>query len=162
MRQYIIAGNWKMNKTVSESIQLAKDIVEAVKDVKKTEVVIAPTYLAAAKVADIIKGTNVKLAIQDIHWKDQGAFTGKVSVDMVKEIGAEYIIIGHSEQRQYFHETDETVNLKVKKTLEAGRREERHGKGLLPRQQRRIQRRARRTFRPREDYLHGKPLLLAR
>ena len=98
MRQYIIAGNWKMNKTVSESVQLAKDIVEAVKDVKKTEVVIAPTYLAAAKVADVIKGTNVKLAIQDIHWKDQGAY----------------------EQRQYFHETEETVNLKVKKTLEAG------------------------------------------
>ena len=104
MRQYIIAGNWKMNKTVSESVQLAKDIVEAVKDVKKTEVVIAPTYLAAAKVADVIKGSNVKLAIQDIHWQDQGAFTGKVSV----------------EQRQYFHETEETVNLKVKKTLEAG------------------------------------------
>ncbi len=120
MRQYIIAGNWKMNKTVSESVQLAKDIVEAVKDVKKTEVVIAPTYLAAAKVADVIKGSNVKLAIQDIHWKDQGAYTGKVSVDMVKEIGADYIIIGHSEQRQYFHETEETVNLKVKKTLEAG------------------------------------------
>lgn len=81
---------------------------------------IAPTYLAAAKVADVVKGTNVKLAIQDIHWMDQGAFTGKVSVDMVKEIGAEYIIIGHSEQRQYFHETNETVNLKVKKTLSAG------------------------------------------
>lgn len=120
MRQYIIAGNWKMNKTVSESVELAKAIVEAVKDVKKTEVVIGPTYLAAAKVADVIKGTNVKLAIQDIHWQDQGAFTGKVSVDMVKEIGADYIIIGHSEQRQYFHETDETVNLKVKKTLAAG------------------------------------------
>lgn len=120
MRQYIIAGNWKMNKTVSESVQLAKDIVAAVKNVKKTEVVIAPTYLAAAKVADVVKGTNVKLAIQDIHWMDQGAFTGKVSVDMVKEIGAEYIIIGHSEQRQYFHETNETVNLKVKKTLSAG------------------------------------------
>ena len=119
MRQYIIAGNWKMNKTVSESVQLAKDIVEAVKDVKKTEVVIAPTYLAA-EVADVVKGTNVKLAIQDIHWKDQGAYTGKVSIDMVKEIGAEYVIIGHSEQRQYFHETEETVNLKVKKTLEAG------------------------------------------
>lgn len=120
MRQYIIAGNWKMNKTVSESIVLAQGIVEAVKDIKKTEVVIAPTYLAAAKVADVVKGTNVKLAIQDIHWKDQGAYTGKVSVDMVKEIGAEYIIIGHSEQRQYFHETEETVNLKVKKTLAAG------------------------------------------
>ena len=120
MRQYIIAGNWKMNKTVSESVALAEGIVEATKDIKKTEVVIAPTYLAAAKVADVIKGSNVKLAVQDVHWKDQGAFTGKVSVDMIKEIGAEYIIIGHSEQRQYFHETEETVNLKVKKTLEAG------------------------------------------
>ena len=86
MRQYIIAGNWKMNKTVSESVQLAKDIVEAVKDVKKTEVVIAPTYLAAAKVADVVKGTNVKLAIQDIHWKDQGAYTGKVSIDRTASV----------------------------------------------------------------------------
>ena len=119
MRQYIIAGNWKMNKTVSESVLLAKEIVEVAKNVKNTEVVIAPTYLAAAKVADVVKGTNVKLAVQDVHFKDQGAYTGKVSVDMVKEIGAEYIIIGHSEQRQYFHETNETVNLKVKKTLEA-------------------------------------------
>ena len=103
MRQYIIAGNWKMNKTVSESVELAKAIVEAVKDVKKTEVVIGPTYLAAAKVADVIKGSNVKLAIQDIHWQDQGAFTGKVSVDMVKEIGADYIIIGRRHQAHYLH-----------------------------------------------------------
>ncbi|MDR1760371.1 MAG: triose-phosphate isomerase [Fibrobacter sp.] len=120
MRQYIIAGNWKMNKTVSESVKLAQEIVQQVKDIKKTEVVIAPTFLAAAKVADVIKGTNVKLAVQDVHYEDQGAYTGKISVDMVKEIGAEYIIIGHSEQRQYFHETNETVNLKVKKTLAAG------------------------------------------
>ncbi|GHV13082.1 triosephosphate isomerase [Fibrobacterales bacterium] len=119
-RKYIIAGNWKMNKTVSESVVLAGEIVSKAKEIKNTEVVIAPTYLAAAKVADVIKGSNVKLALQDIHWKDQGAFTGKVSVDMAKEIGAEYIIIGHSEQRQFFHETDETVNLKVKKTLSAG------------------------------------------
>ncbi len=120
MRQYIIAGNWKMNKTVSESVALAQSIVAAVKDIKKVEVVIAPTYLACAKVADVVKGTNVKLAVQDVHWKDQGAFTGKVSIDMVKEIGAEYVIIGHSEQRQFFGETDETVNLKAKKTLSAG------------------------------------------
>ena len=120
MRQYIIAGNWKMNKTVAESVALAKEIVEITKNIKKTEVIIAPTYLAAAKVADVVKGTNVKLAVQDVHWKDQGAFTGKVSVDMVKEIGAEYVIIGHSEQRQYFNETDETVNLKAKKVLSAG------------------------------------------
>jgi len=120
MRKRIIAGNWKMNKTVSESVALAQSIVAAVKDIKKVEVVIAPTFLAAAKVADVVKGTNVKLAVQDIHWKDQGAFTGKISIDMVKEIGAEYVIIGHSEQRQYFGETDETVNLKAKKVLSAG------------------------------------------
>ncbi|MDR2583193.1 MAG: triose-phosphate isomerase [Fibromonadaceae bacterium] len=120
MRSYIIAGNWKMNKTVAESIALAQEIVAKTKGISKTEVVIAPTYLAAAKVADIIKGSNVKLAVQDIHWENQGAYTGKVSIDMVKEIGAEYVIIGHSEQRQYFHETDETVNKKAKKVLSAG------------------------------------------
>jgi len=120
MRTYIIAGNWKMNKTVAESIALAKEIVAKTKGVSKTEVVIAPTYLAAAKVADIVKDSKVKLAVQDIHWMEQGAYTGKVSVDMVKEIGAEYVIIGHSEQRQYFHETNETVNLKAKKVLSKG------------------------------------------
>ncbi|MDR2593744.1 MAG: triose-phosphate isomerase [Fibromonadaceae bacterium] len=120
MRSYIIAGNWKMNKTVAESIALAQEIVAKAKGISKTEVVIAPTYLAAAKVADVIKGSNVKLAVQDIHWENQGAYTGKVSIDMVKEIGAEYVIIGHSEQRQYFHETDETVNKKAKKVLSAG------------------------------------------
>ena len=120
MRQYIIAGNWKMNKSVTESVALAQSIVAAVKGIKNVEVVIAPTFFAAAKVADVVKGTNVKLAVQDIHWKDQGAFTGKISIDMVKEIGAEYVIIGHSEQRQFFGETDESVNLKAKKVLSAG------------------------------------------
>jgi len=120
MRSYIIAGNWKMNKTVTESVALAKEIVEKSKGVSKTEIVIAPTYLATAKVADVIKGSNVKLAVQDIHWENQGAYTGKVSIDMVKEIGVEYVIVGHSEQRQYFHETDETVNKKAKKVLSAG------------------------------------------
>ncbi len=119
MRKYIIAGNWKMNKTVAQSVELAQAVVAAAKGYTKTEVVIAPTFLATAKVADVVKGTNVKLAVQDIHWKDQGAFTGKVSVDMVKELGVEYIILGHSEQRQYFGETDITVNEKVKKTLAA-------------------------------------------
>jgi triosephosphate isomerase len=73
-----------------------------------------------AKVADVLQGTNVKLAAQDVHWENQGAFTGKVSADMLKEIGVEYVIIGHSEQRTYFGETDETVNKKVKKVLSLG------------------------------------------
>jgi triosephosphate isomerase (TIM) len=120
MRKIVIAGNWKMNKSVAESVELAKGMVEAVKDCKNVVVAIAPTYLAAAKVADVVKGTNVKLAVQDIHWEDQGAYTGKVSVDMVKEIGVDMVIIGHSEQRQYFGETEETVNKKVQKTLAAG------------------------------------------
>ena len=120
MRKYIIAGNWKMNKTVAQSVELAKAVVEAAKGITKAEIVIAPTFLATAKVADVVKGTNVKLAVQDIHWQDQGAFTGKISVDMVKELGVDYIIIGHSEQRQFFGETDTTVNNKVKKTLAAG------------------------------------------
>ncbi|MGL1933367.1 MAG: triose-phosphate isomerase [Fibrobacterales bacterium] len=120
MRQYVIAGNWKMNLTVAQSVELAKEIVEAAKDIKKATVVITPTFLATAKVADVVKGTNVKLAVQDIHWEDQGAYTGKISVDMVKDLGVEFVIIGHSEQRQYFGETDESINKKVKKVLEAG------------------------------------------
>ena len=89
MRKIVIAGNWKMNKGVADSVKLASEIAALVKPEAGVEVVIAPTYLATAKVADVIKGSAVKLAVQDIHWKDQGAFTGKVSVDMVKEIGVE-------------------------------------------------------------------------
>ncbi|NLB64129.1 MAG: triose-phosphate isomerase [Fibrobacter sp.] len=120
MRKYVIAGNWKMNKIVAESVTLAQEIVEVAKNISKVEIVISPTYLATAKVADAVKGSNVKVAVQDVHFEDQGAYTGKVSVDMVKELGVEYVIVGHSEQRQYFGETNETVNKKVKKVLEAG------------------------------------------
>jgi triosephosphate isomerase len=120
MRKIVVCGNWKMNKTVAESVELAKEIVEAVKDIKNVTVAIAPTFLATAKVADVVKGSNVKLAVQDIHWENQGAYTGKVSVDMVKDLGVEMVILGHSEQRQYFGETDETVNKKVKKVMAAG------------------------------------------
>lgn len=120
MRKIVVCGNWKMNKTVSESVQLAKEVVDAARDIKNVVIGIAPTFLAAAKVADVIKGSNVKLAMQDIHFEDQGAFTGKISVDMAKDIGAELVILGHSEQRQYFGETDELVNKKTIKVLEAG------------------------------------------
>ena len=117
MRKIVIAGNWKMNKSVAESVKLAADVVAAAKGIKNVVVAIAPTYLALAKVADVVKGSNVKIAAQDVHWENQGAFTGKVSADMLKDIGVDMVIIGHSEQRSYFGETDETVNKKIKKVL---------------------------------------------
>ena len=120
MRKIVIAGNWKMNKTVAESVKLAADVVAAAKDIKSVVVAIAPTYLALAKVAEVVKGTKVRLAAQDVHWENQGAYTGKVSADMLKEIGVDFVIIGHSEQRTYFGETDETVNKKVKKVQSLG------------------------------------------
>ncbi|HNB67651.1 MAG TPA: triose-phosphate isomerase [Accumulibacter sp.] len=120
MRKIVIAGNWKMNKTVAESVRLASEVAAAARDVQNVVVVVAPTYLALAKVADVLQGTKVKLAAQDVHWENQGAYTGKVSADMLKEIGVDYVIIGHSEQRTYFGETDDTVNKKVKKVLALG------------------------------------------
>ena len=119
MPQYVIAGNWKMNKTVTESVELAQALAGA-ELAEGVTAIVSPTYLAAAKVADVLKDSAVKVAVQDVHWEDQGAYTGKISVDMVKEIGAEYVILGHSEQRQYFGETDATVNKKTKKVLSAG------------------------------------------
>ncbi len=120
MRKIVIAGNWKMNKTVAESVKLASDVVAAAKGIKNVVVAIAPTFLALAKVAEVVKGSNVKLAAQDVHWENQGAFTGKVSADMLKDVGVEYVIIGHSEQRTYFGETDEKVNKKAVKILSLG------------------------------------------
>lgn len=120
MRKIVICGNWKMNKTVDESIQLAKEIVEAVKGIKNVVIGIAPSFLATAKVADIVKGTNVKLVVQDVHYENNGAFTGKISVDMIKAVGVEMVILGHSEQRQYFAETDQSINKKAIKVLQAG------------------------------------------
>ncbi len=117
MRKKIIAGNWKMNKSVAESAQLATEVLEASKSVSGVDIVICPTYLALDRVAAIVKGSNVKLGAQDVHWENQGAFTGKISADMLRAMGVEYVIVGHSEQRTHFHETDETVNKKVKKVL---------------------------------------------
>jgi triosephosphate isomerase len=106
-----------MNKTVAESVKLAADVVAAARDIKNVVVAIAPTYLALAKVAEVVKGSNVKLAAQDVHWDNQKAFTDKVNADILKEIKVDFVIISHSEQRNYFDETDETVNKKVKKVL---------------------------------------------
>lgn len=120
MRKYIIAGNWKMNMGLPEAANLAKDLVAALGSETKVDVVVCPPYIALSKVGEIIKGTSVKLGAQDAHWEENGAYTGKVSVSMLKAVGVDYVILGHSEQRQFFHETDATVNKKVKKVLEHG------------------------------------------
>lgn len=114
MRKPIIAGNWKMNKTVGEARELVKALKDKVADVTDVEIVVAPTFTALLAVAEVIKGSNVKLAAQDMYWEEKGAFTGEISPLMLKDVGCQYVIIGHSERRAYFSETNETVNKKVK------------------------------------------------
>lgn len=109
MRKPIIAGNWKMNKTPSEAIALINSLKPLVKDAQ-CDVVICPTYVCLAAAVEAVKGTNIHVGAQNVHWEKSGAYTGEISADMLKEIGVEYVIIGHSERRQYFGETDETVN----------------------------------------------------
>jgi triosephosphate isomerase len=120
-RRTILAGNWKMHKTVDESAALAKEIAAALKAKPSAhEVVVCPTYVALDRVLQAVAGSSVLVGAQDMHWENQGAFTGKISGDMLKAMGVTYVILGHSEQRAYFHETDETVNKKVKKALADG------------------------------------------
>ena len=120
MRTPVIAGNWKMNKTVAEAVALASEIKEKVAGVENVKIIVCPVFTAVKSVADVLKGTNVKVGAQDMYWETSGAFTGEVSGEMLKEAGAEYVIIGHSERRQYFGETNETVNKKLKKALSIG------------------------------------------
>jgi triosephosphate isomerase len=119
-RKKFIAGNWKMNTTAEEAVALAKGVVEAVGRAADVDVAVCPPYVNLSAVAEVIKGSNVKLGAQDVHWEAKGAFTGKVSCAMLKAVGVTYVIIGHSEQRQYFGETEETVNKKAKAALAAG------------------------------------------
>ena len=114
MRKPIIAGNWKMNKTVGEARELVAALRDKVADVTDVEIVVGPTFTALSAVAEVIRGSNIKLAAQDIYWETEGAFTGEISPLMLKDVGCQYVIIGHSERRAYFSETNETVNKKVK------------------------------------------------
>ncbi len=114
MRKPIIAGNWKMNKTVGEAQELVRALKGKVANVTDVEIVVAPVFTALSAVAKAMKGSSIKLAAQDMYWEAEGAFTGEVSPLMLKDVGCEYVIIGHSERRTYFSETNETVNKKVK------------------------------------------------
>jgi triosephosphate isomerase len=113
MRQPFIAGNWKMYKTVLEAVAFAKELRSMVKDVTDVEVVVAPSFTAVHAVADALRNANVGVAAQDIYWEKEGPFTGEVSGPMIKDAGAEYVIVGHSERRRLFGETDAMVNRKI-------------------------------------------------
>ena len=119
MRKPIIAGNWKMNMTPADAEALVSALIPLVKDAK-CDVVVCPPYVDLSVVSRLVKGTNIHLGAQNIHWAAKGAFTGEVSADMLKAFGVEYAIIGHSERRQYFGETDEGVNARAKAALAAG------------------------------------------
>jgi len=119
-RKVIIAGNWKMNKTASEAKALIEELKAKVKDITSVEIVVCPPFTSIAAAVEAAAGSNVKVGAQNIHWAENGAFTGEISAQMLKECGVEYVIIGHSERRQYFGETDETVNKRLKAALAAG------------------------------------------
>ena len=118
MRKPIIAGNWKMNKTAAEAVALINDLKPLVAK-SKPEVVVCVPYTDLWAVAEAIKGSKIRLGAENVAWADNGAFTGEISAEMLKEIGVEYVIIGHSERRQYFGETDETVNKRARAALAA-------------------------------------------
>ena len=119
MRKPIIAGNWKMNNTIASGSALIKELIPLVKDAK-CEVAICVPFTLLPAAAELVKGTNIKLGAENVHFADKGAFTGEISAEMLKEIGVEYVIIGHSERRQYFAETDETVNKRAEQALKNG------------------------------------------
>lgn len=120
MRTPIVAGNWKMNKTPAEAEALARAVVDAVAGVSGVEVVICPPFTALDRVSGVVKGTRVGLGAQHMHWEASGAFTGEVSAQMLLTSGCDYVILGHSERRQFFGETDQTVNRRLKAALGAG------------------------------------------
>ena len=119
MRKPTIAGNWKMHKTIAEALEFVNEVKDRVNNDKVEAVICAPfTLLKDLKQAT--KGTNIKIGAQNMHFEEKGAFTGEISPLMLKELDMDYVVIGHSERRQYFNETDETVNKKVLKALEVG------------------------------------------
>ena len=119
MRKPIIAGNWKMHKTIAEALEFVNEVKDRVNNDKVEAVICAPfTLLKDLKQAT--KGTNIKIGAQNMHFEEKGAFTGEISPLMLKELDMDYVVIGHSERRQYFNETDETVNKKVLIALEVG------------------------------------------
>jgi triosephosphate isomerase len=120
MRKPVMAGNWKMNKTIAEAVTVIKALKSSIADITEVEVLICPTFTALYAVNNEVKGSNINVGAQNLFWEPKGAFTGEISPAMVKDAGCSYVLIGHSERRQYFNETDETVNKKTKAALVVG------------------------------------------
>ncbi|MCF7908452.1 MAG: triose-phosphate isomerase [Candidatus Omnitrophica bacterium] len=116
MRKPFIAGNWKMQKTIPEALELVNSLKRELVDVDTIDVAVCPTYVALSEVSDILQNSNIKLGAQNVYWENSGAFTGEISAAMLKDAGCFYAIIGHSERRKYFFETDEMVNKRIKAT----------------------------------------------
>ena len=120
MRTPFVAGNWKLNKTSDEAVTLARGVIDALVGVSAVDVAICPPFTALERVSGVVEGSAVSLGAQNMYWEDEGAFTGEISAPMLLTCGCEYVILGHSERRQFFGETDETVNSRLKAALDAG------------------------------------------
>ncbi len=119
MRKPIIAGNWKMHNTGAQGVALVTELAKLTADAKDVDIVVCPTFTTLSTVASALAGTNIHMGAQNMHWEKKGAFTGEITAEMLRDVCCEYVLVGHSERRQYFAETDETVNKKVKAALEA-------------------------------------------
>ncbi len=120
MRKPLIAGNWKLAKTIDESVSTVKELKPLVSDVKDREILVCPVFTSLKAVCEVLKGSNINVGAQDMYWEDKGAFTGEISAPMIKDAGCTHVIIGHSERRQFFHETNETVGKKTIAALKHG------------------------------------------
>lgn len=120
MRKLIIAGNWKLNKTNQEAVELITLLKRELSDIADVDIVVCPALTALSDINDVLSESNICLGAQNIYWEDSGAYTGEVSAPLLKDIGVQYVIVGHSERRQYFGETDESVNKKIKAVLSHG------------------------------------------
>ena len=119
-RKYFIAGNWKMNTTRQSGVELAKGLVETIGQIEDVEMAFFPPSVYLGDIANAVAGSNIGVGAQNMYFEDKGAFTGEISADMVKDTGATYVLLGHSERRHVFGETDEMINKKVHKALDAG------------------------------------------